>query len=261
MKNRFFVDESWSPDGASPSFGLLSGILVEEETLEKLENFLFLIRKKYYGKDHARDYTKDIKGKDLLSNYMIKLWAKNGTMPNNICIAKEMLTFPILNKEIFFKSFASFIFSENSTKPDLLSPDPKRLSIPIRNLIENVSEAAQAHRAERQVKLVFDQRLGSQEGLAISMKHFIAGTGLSNIHPYPYFAVSNISPGVQFADVFAYLLAKQAQGFKEVQSLYHQWRESLWQSEEGASVKKYGLNSWTEQKNNGERNYAVRRPW
>jgi len=257
----FFVDESWSPDGVSPAFGLLSGILVKESTLPNLENFLFNIRKKYYGADHAKDYRHDIKGKELLSNQMLKLWTKNGSMPNNMCIAKEMLTFSSINKELYFKSFASFVFSENASKPDLLSPDPKNLSTPIRTLIKNVAEAAWAEDKEKQVKLVFDQRLGSQESLAISMKHFIAGTKQINIHPYPYFAVSNISPGVQFADVFAYLLAKEAQGVKDLHTFYTLWRETQWQSEEGPSGKRYGLNSWNEYKENGERFYTVRRTW
>lgn len=255
----FFVDESWSPDGVRPSFGLLSGILVEENKLPSLEDFLFSVRKKYYGQEHARDYRRDIKGKDLLSNQMLRLWASSGSMPNNICIAKEMLTFPKMNPEVFFKTFASVIFSDNEHKPDLLSPDPKRLSHPIRILIENVAEAAASYSAEKQVKLVFDQRLGSQEGLAIAMKHFIAGTRKSNIHPYPYFAVSNISPGIQFADVFATILSKNIQGFRELHQFYLGWRDLQWLSQEGVAPRRYGLNSWDETKQNGERRYSVRR--
>jgi len=256
-----FVDESWAPEGVTPSFGILSGVLVEESKLPKLEQFLFEIRKKYYGPKHAKDYTRDIKGKELLSNQMVKLWQKNGSMPNNICFVKELLTFPRLNPEIYFKAFASLIYSNNAKPPDLLSPDPKRLSIPIRTLIENVSQAANSYDPKSVVKLIFDQRLGSQEGLAIAMKHFIAGIGLGNIHPYPYFAVSNICPGIQFADVFAYLLAKRAQHVKELFPFYSLWRGLQWVSEDDAAPKRYGLNRWNEIINGRDRRYVKRQSW
>lgn len=258
----FFIDESWSPKDSSSPFGLLSGVLVEESKLPDLDRFLFQVRKKYYGSEHARDYTRDLKGNTLLSNAMIRMWSKIGSMPNNICVVKEMLTYPTINPEIYFKTFASFIYSSNGELPDLLNPDPKKLATPIKSIIENVSMAATEHNPDASVKLIFDQRLGAQEGLAIAMRHFIAGIGLKNIHPYPYFAVSNICPGIQFADVFAYLLSRRAQKVKELFPLYKLWMGHQWQSPVGATPHRYGLGRWNESTTaSGDRRYTVRNSW
>lgn len=257
----FFVDESWGPDNITPAYGVLSAVLMESSGLPTLERFLFQVRKKYYGKDHARDYKKDIKGKELLSNQMVKLWNTIKTMPNNISLAKELLMFSAHNEDVYFKTFASVVYSSNARHPDLLSPDPKRLSTPFRVLIENASKAAHERDPNAVVKLVFDQRLGSQEGLAIAMKHFIAGIGLANIHPYPYFAVSNVCPGVQCADVFAYIISKKVQQVGELESFYRLWRTLQWQSPEGERPQKFGLNRWDEKNTHGVRSYTVRRGW
>lgn len=44
------------------------------------------------------------------------------------------------------------------------------------------------------------------------MHNFVAGVGLTNIIPYPYFAVSNVAPLVQVADICAYITARRAVG-------------------------------------------------
>ena len=63
-----FVDETWSPQSLCPAFGIMLGVLVQHDQLEQLDRFLFAVRRKYYGEDHARNLHHELKGKDLFSN-------------------------------------------------------------------------------------------------------------------------------------------------------------------------------------------------
>jgi hypothetical protein len=49
-------------------------------------------------------------------------------------------------------------------------------------------------------------------GIAIAINNFVAGTAISNVIPYPYFAVSSVAPLIQVADICAYVTARRATG-------------------------------------------------
>lgn len=255
----FFVDESWSPDEYKPCFGVLLGILVKESQLHLLDKFLYEIRKKYFGKENAKDKEKDLKGKLLLANQILAKYKHGQVIPNNVCIVKEILSLPIHHEKFYIKVFASTVFREDEKKPALLSPNAKRLSRPFKELIENVSCAAKEEMPKSKVNLVFDQRLGAQQGIAISIHNFIGGMDLSNISKYPYFAVSNVSPGVQVADIFAYLLSKRAQKRGEIMSLYRDMCKLQWTS--SGNPKQYGLRMFNERGTGDDLTHTVRKGW
>jgi hypothetical protein len=242
----FFVDESWSADTCKPKFGVLLGILVKDEDLARLDKFLFSVRKKYFGDANAKNKSFELKGKDLLSKYILKQYqqGKSGkSIPRNLCIVKEMLNYP--TEYFFLKIFASTVFSMTKRHPPLLSPNPRALSDPFKRLIENVSTAAKEDAPGRKVTLVFDQRIGAQKDIAIAIYNYVAGMKLANIEIFPYFAVSNVSPGVQFADVMAYLLAKKEEKnplYKTIfMSLYMEMKALCWTSK--AKPKRFSLTS------------------
>jgi hypothetical protein len=228
----FFVDESWSADTCNPKFGVLLGVLIKDEELHKLDKFLFHIRKKYYGSAQAKNRNNELKGKQLLNKYILKQYEPGQPIPQNMCIVKEMLSYPLSN--IYLKIFASTVFSMTKSHPALLSPNPRLLSDPFMRLIENVSMAAKEDAPGRKVTLVFDQRMGVQKDNAIAIYNYVAGLRLANIEIFPYFAVSNVSPGVQFADVMAYLLAKKEEKsplFKRlIMDLYNEMKKLCWTS-------------------------------
>lgn len=255
----FFVDETWSPTEFRPKFGILFGTLIKDDQLVLLDKFLFSIRRKYYGIEHAKDLHRELKGNSLLSQNILKKWSKNQPIPNNICIVKEILSYPIQRPDFFLKVFASTVFSDSSKKPGLLSPNPKKLATPFRTLIENVSKAASEHDPSKKVTLVFDQRLDAQKDIAIAVNNFVAGLNLPNIEPYPYFAVSNVSPGVQLADIFAYLLSKYIQGKRPLDGLYRDLSKLKWVSI--STPKRYGFNRYDEKITKNVTFYTVRRRW
>jgi hypothetical protein len=82
---------------------------------------------------------------------------------------------------------------------------------------------------------------------------------LPNVECYPYFAVSNVSPGVQFADVFAYLLSKRIQKKPGMMGLYNDMKKLCWESQD--MPKKYGLTRFDEKFNGGKAIYIRRAKW
>jgi len=189
-----------------------------------------------------------------LSNHILKRHAA-GEVMDNLSIVRELLSYPLR------RVFASTVYREDARRPTLLSPDPRRLARPFRHLVENVSLAAQERDIERTVTLVFDQRLGAQRDIAIAVTNFVKGMDLSNVHPYPYFAVSNVSPGVQFADVFATILSKRAQKRGGIiPRFYTELRRLNWISE-GPARRRYGLNRFTETGSVTDLRYAYRKSW
>jgi len=257
----FFVDESWSSNDYSPKFGVLSGVLIKDEDLEALDKFIFSIRKKYYGSTQAKNRDYELKGKDLLSKYIMKLYVANKkSLPRNICIVKELICFPG-NKNFYLKVFSSTVFSATSTHPSLLPTDPRLLSKPFKSLIENVSMAASEDVPGRKVTLVFDQRIGAQKDIAIAIYNYVAGMKLPNIEIFPYFAVSNISPGVQFADILAYLLAKKEEkdplSKRLIMQLYKDMKYLCWKSEKIPN--QFGLNRFNEKIEGGVATYTIRK--
>lgn len=247
-----FVDESWSPDGYTPRFGVICGVLILDEQLPQLDDFVFATRRKYFGKANAKDRRLDLKGKDMLSNHVLRLWSRTRTLPRNICVVKEILGLPHRFPDFYMRVFASTVFTSTGRHPALVSPDPKSLAIPFKSMIENVSRAAREYGA-RSVDLVFDQRVHAQTDIAIAIANFVAGMGVKNVRPYPYFAVSNVSPGVQVADIFGHLLAKQAQGVRQVRTLYAELRKLQWQST--TRPRRYGLNRFSETSTGGVLRY------
>lgn len=254
----FFVDESWSADTCDPKFGVLLGVLVKDEELSKLDKFLFSVRKKYYGSAHAKNKGFELKGKNLLNKQILQLCEPGKPTPKNLCIVKEMLSYP--SKKYYLKIFASTVFSMTNRHPSLLSPNPKLLSEPFKRLIENVSIAASEDVPDRKVTLVFDQRTGAQKDIAIAIYNYVAGMKLSNVEIYPYFAISNVSPGVQFADVMAYLLAKRTENdrlYKTIiMDLYNDMKELCWASN---AVRRFGLVKFNEKIDKGVTKYTIRK--
>lgn len=246
----FFVDETWCPDSFLPKFGVLLGILVKDSQLISLSKLLYGTRKKYYGEANAKDAHCELKGKELLSNHILSLVEPRKSLPKNICIVKELLSYPITRNNFYLKIFASTVYSMTNKLPQLLSPNPRDLYEPFKRLIENVSMAAQEDEPKSKVTLVFDQRIGAQKDIAIAIHNYIGGMRLPNINIHPYFAVSNICPGVQFADIMALLLSKRIQrkslvSQRVIMDLYNDMKNLCWVSKE-ATPKRYGLVSFNE---------------
>ncbi len=253
-----FVDETWSPSEHVPAFGILFGVLVRHDQLGKLEDLLFAVRRKYYGREHAKDLRRELKGSDLLSNAILKRWEPRGPLPRNLCIVREILSYARV-QEFHLRLFASIVYSSTSHHPELLAPDARRLADPFRHLVESAAHAAADTHHDSSVTLIFDQRVRVQKDLAIAVRNYVVGMGLHNVHPYSYFATSNASPGIQVADICAHLLSKRVQGVERIASLYHDLRHLQWES--NGNPKRYGFLRLDELRTEEGLRYRRRRTW
>jgi hypothetical protein len=200
-----FIDESWheTPD---EKIGVLAAIVCPWRTHEKLTREMFHLRKKYFGEEHARDCTRELKGLDLFSNYAFRMVEKHG-FSKNLTVAREVLEFAKRNS---IRVAAGTIYRENK-QPALLAPNPKLLAAPFRELCKRLL----AHLSDdSRALLVFDQRLGAQENISISIHNYLAGLsdGRNRIRPVPLVAVSNVCAGLQLADIAASVIGRHATG-------------------------------------------------
>jgi hypothetical protein len=181
---------------------------MSEKTVRALDLILYNARKKFFGVEHARDLTLELKGKDLLSRSSFKMAKKNGTSTNHEIVRR------ILHKciecqvqhPIFL--FGATVFGETST---ITNVGKNRLSAPLADILNKVSDAATRLNEKSVVHLVFDgQMCGAEPHIAASVRRFVSGVQLRNVSHYPLIGVSHVTPGIQLADIVAFILGRCA---------------------------------------------------
>lgn len=211
-----YFDESWKENHDTSEFvGVLGGCIGPFSAFQKLEREMFKIRRKYYGRDHAKDASKELKGNSLLNRRSFKYKTVLG-YSQNLCVAREVLEW-VTQSRIQFIGVSVY----GDTKPELLSPEPKQLAEPFKRLCK-IAEAALP--SKRKAHLVFDQRLGAQQGIAIGIKNYLAGrsrNGMgSALHSEPLFGVSHVMAGLQLADIVSYTIASHNSGNNDISPFY-----------------------------------------
>ena len=206
-----FIDESWAERKDGGRVGVIFAVTVAGSAVPVVDHKLYATRRQWYGAEHAKDATRELKGSELLSNSCCRLAARlKREAPRNHCVAREILSWCGKERErLSLNAFAAIVFG---TDPKLDCLTPRLLELPFRELLFDVSECCRAANRRDHVTLVMDQRGRAQEGIAISVHNFVAGVGLDNVIPYTYFAVSNVAPLVQVADICAYVTARRAVG-------------------------------------------------
>jgi hypothetical protein len=183
--------------------GVLAVAVGSRAEFEGLGRFLYAVRKKYYGETNARDLRSELKGKDLFTNFAFK--QQKAGYSKNLSVAREVLEW-VDRSKIRFVGVCIF----GDTRPPLLTPDLKSLSTPFRELCVRIL----AHVPENQAgQLIFDQRLGAQEEISVAVHNYLAGIRENHrLLPNPLIGVSNVWPGLQLADIAAFILGKYAAG-------------------------------------------------
>jgi hypothetical protein len=215
MNKWCFMDESWH-DADNEHVGVLAAVICQWSTHESLAREIYRVRRKYYGDEHARDKTHELKGKDLFSNNSFRLREKYG-FSKNLMIARELLTFA---RENGVQVAASTAYCDGE-RPPLLSPEPKKLAPPFRELCKRLI----AHLPdESHAVLVSDQRLNAQDDISVAIHNYLAGLQneqhLSRIRNLPLIAISNVCAGLQFADIVAYIVGRHSTGDNRMKPWY-----------------------------------------
>lgn len=211
METWCFIDESWH-ESKTEHVGVLAAVVCSWSTHEKLSHEMFRLRRKYFGEAHARDQTRELKGRELLSKASFKHVVAHN-FSKNLTIAREILEFAH-DQNIRISAGAFY----GDKQPPLLSSNPKLLAPPFRELCVRLWShlAAPGH-----AHIVFDQRLGAQEGISIAMHNYLAGlTAPHRLLPLPLVAVSNICAGLQLADIVAYIIGRHSAGDDNFRSWY-----------------------------------------
>lgn len=242
-----FFDESW-PGSRKNELLVIAGILVNEEILNDLDGLLYQVRSKYYGKEHAKNASFELKGKDLLSNSSFRLLSR-GDIPyvKNHAVVKDILGWLIKEREDkksnnYIRVFASVVYGDN---PQLLCPDTRKIPWPYRILCRNISTAVANTYPSRRAILIYDQRFQTQTELAITLRQFNQALKVPNIHPVPYFGVSHAVPALQISDIIVYIIARYFNGDDRFLPFYELVKRLQWSGVVGGK-NFFGINSWRE---------------
>ena len=199
-----FFDESYPPEGGVTS---VFACLMEEATVRRLDQILYKARMDHYGPKHAKDLKRELKGSALLSKNTFRIKAASGYSKNHELTAQVLDECAKSDPPILV--FGSAVYGAS----DLLKKlDGDRLMTPVRDILNKVSVAGKQLQPNGRVNLVFDEQLGAQTEIAMQIRQFVSGVKLSNVSHYPLVSVSNVSPGIQLADIGAFILGKRAAG-------------------------------------------------
>ncbi len=204
-----FFDESYPSDRDVTA---IVACLMQSRTVRVLDKLLYEARREFFGQDHARDLTQELKGKDLLSNYAIKMQTKHG-QSRNLEFVDRVLNGcnGLRHTENRIYLFSAVIYGAREMLTKVQNP---KLDKPIARMLDHVSAAACRINPKDRVNLVFDEQLGTRAAVSIRTRRFVAGVALRNVSHFPLSGVSNVIPGIQLADIGAAIVGKRAAGDK-----------------------------------------------
>lgn len=214
-----YIDESWQHEG-DEQIAVLAAVIGGQREFLALDQFLFRVRRKYFGEEHAKDRTRELKGNKLLSNTSFRMQEKHG-YSQNLAVAREVLEWMVRSK---LRYVGVTVYGEK--QPSLLAQDVKQLDRPFKELCLRIKYAIPGN---EQGFMVFDQRVGAQEPISIAISNYLAGM-LDNdkLYPHPLVGVSNVHSGVQVADLAAFVLGRWASGDDRFKTYYNLISSSQW---------------------------------
>jgi len=226
-----FIDESGQPRPNDPSpFSVLSAIALKAEHSRNFSREIFNLKKIFKGIDDA--YVWEIKGRKLLG-------------PKYISPRKREFTEEIfaLCRECKVKTFASIMERPKDHLLDLeLDPHIHEL---YKYLMRRINKYVLEEYQDRRAIFLFDaQDDKSNERLAKRFTNFLfkskKGWEYLNILDTPFFVNSKMTPGIQVADLFAYIINKrfQRKGIDPIEKFYKEIKDLQfeWENEEKGYV-------------------------
>ncbi len=242
-----YIDESWQNNEGGEQIAVLAAVIGGQEDFRSLDPFLFRIRRKYFGEEHAKDRTRELKGNKLLASTSFRMQDKHG-YSQNLAVAREILEWLARSK---LRVIGVTVYGDR--QPSLLAREAKQLDRPFKELCLRVKHAIPEN---EQGFMVFDQRVGAQEPISIAISNYLAGMpDNDNLYPHPLVGVSNVHNGVQVADLAAYVLGRWASGDERFKTFYNlisscQWRGII------QGKNKFGL---VRLQHHGDSSYVIRR--
>ncbi|MCC7423101.1 MAG: DUF3800 domain-containing protein [Planctomycetaceae bacterium] len=244
-----FFDESYPAEGGVTA---ISACLMSEATVRRLDLVMYRARRRFYSTEHAKDMTKELKGQELLSNNAFKMEEKGDF--RRLGVARQVFERCCVDRGRHpIHLFGTAIYGAHDVLKEI---DHKKLAFPVRDILDKVSCAAQKMKPNGRVNLVFDEQLGHRD-MAIAIRRFVAGVKLKNVSDYPLTGVSHVTPGIQLADMTAYVLARYAVGDPR----FLEWMNRLRVLEWSGQVNGYDRRGFQTWEKNGDGKLVVRYRW
>lgn len=195
-----FFDETFRDSLSYPgaTLGALCGVAIPERQLHRIADDVFKLKLKHFGMEFARDG--EIKGKDLLKNYVFRM-QKAGTPSKNLALAVDLLNYLHAKRLLVF---GCVCFEKGLRK--FACDDVRALDTTFRYIFERVDMFMKIKCPDRMAKLVFDDRdYGINQKNAEAITNFFQrsswGLSLDTIVKTPFFAISQSqNVGLQLAD-------------------------------------------------------------
>ena len=213
-----YIDESWR-DGPDHKIGVLAATVGTAKDFQRLDRVMYRLRRKYISDENAKNRSSELKGTQLLGNNSFKMQEKHN-LSKNLCLARELLEFVPTTS---IRYIGVTVLAEK--QPDLLAPDARDLSRPFKELCLRLEAAIPKN---QKGIMVFDQRVGAQEGISVAIANYLSGmTEQTKLYPAPLVGVSNVHAGLQLADIAAFILGKHAAQDRKIE----QFRRLLMKSQ------------------------------
>lgn len=200
----FFIDDSWQTIDGHP-VGALGGVVIAAERYNDFCSAFYGIKKDVLGAQELSD--SEIKGQAAFAKSAFKRQDLHGDSHWLKVIDK------LFNCLARFNAKAFAIFTTDPTLLTLRNPSSTELSKPYKQMLFDFRAYMQNEAPDRLATLNFDLRgVREDEAAARAIQNFLVrtrGGWRDHFIQVPSFTVSSVSPGLQVADVVAYLAAHQ----------------------------------------------------
>jgi hypothetical protein len=227
-----FLDETFRTHAKGDvklPFGALCGVAIPENQFTRIAKDIYQLKMKHLGAEFARDH--ELKGKELLKNYVFKLQAK-GIESKNLSLAGDILDY--LDRK-GLRIFGCVCFQPRFQ--DFKCQDVTALDKTFRYLFERIDMFMKIERPQEKAVLVFDDRdQGTNERNATAITNFFLrspdGLALDSIIDTPFFGISQAQNiGLQLADFVTTIIGLRFEGhehikpyFERLKRCVHRWQ-------------------------------------
>jgi hypothetical protein len=222
-----FFDETFreSLRHSNVSLGALCGIGIPENELSRIAYDVYQLKLKHMSADYARNH--EIKGKDLLKNYVFRLAAR-GIASKNLALANDLIEY-IVSKKL--PIFGCVCFEKQLQRFQV--DDVAVLDKTFRYLFERIDTFMKIYRPDEMANLVFDDRdyginQKNSEAITNFFQRSAKGLSMDSIVKTPFFAISQSqNVGLQLADFVTTVIGLRFSSHEQIQPFFSAMKETI----------------------------------
>ena len=221
-----FVDESEWPKPSSPEgYTVWAAVALQPELSKQFSREIFNLERKFWGINEPNEF--EIKGRMLLNKRAL-------TSPKKVEFVEEVIS---ICNQYQLQTFAIGMRQPDKAMLAGFSAEDSRIFKVYHYLLERIESMMQEDHPEDMAIILLDSSdMQTNKQRAIAFGNFIygheVGKNMQKIVECPFFVTSSLTPGIQIADLFAYGLAQQNLGRREVKlrEINERIRELEWRS-------------------------------